>query len=146
MSKKFLCYILLLSISGLVYGAKPEKIPACYGVDNWATQVTTSKMVNDGLLKESDDIFDNGRAIETALLESRKVGMISTPPYPKEALYRQIQKISLKNKDGKLFEIITISNVSDAECSMNGPTMILITPELKILDAGVPYEGEISPD
>lgn len=102
-------------------------------------------MVELGILKDSGDILNNGKAIETKLLESKRLGTITSISPSKETLYRQIQKISLRNSEGKAFEVITISQASDSECSMSMPTSILISPEFKVINEGEPYPGKIDP-
>lgn len=137
-NKTHYALIVTLSLSPAISLAK-EKVPKCYGVNNWATQTSTTLMVNEGLLKDSGDIYSNGKSIKTSLLESKKIGIDKDPEANHANLYRQIQKIELKNQTGKNFELITISEASDLECSMSTPTVILISPELKILSEGDSY-------
>jgi hypothetical protein len=106
----------------------------CYEKDAWATQMTLTTIKNEKLF-DVENIAD----IKTNLLHSKKVGIV---PNTKEVIYRQIQSIDIKTSDNKSFSLLTISDYSDEECSMNTPTIILIYPELRVINFGSSYLEE----
>lgn len=128
----------LLLIVSLAKGEE-NTIPPCYGPANWSATLAVSEMRDQGILKKSDSVLKNSSEIKTSLLEGKKIGVVSDPAYKNSNLYRQIQKIELKNNEGKSFELITISESSDLECSMSSPSIILISPEFKVLNQGDSY-------
>ncbi len=127
------------ALAAPVLGKTTEKQPACYGNDNFATQSALTQMVNTGLIKDFSAIYKDERnpyELKTTLLESQNIGKYSSAAIPEIDIYKQIQKINLRLKDGKAFEILTISEASFAECSLTEPTVILISPTIQILNAG----------
>jgi hypothetical protein len=128
--KKFLILIYLF-ITSTQIGAQAME---CYDKDRWATQITLTTMKNEELLDLS-----NISSIKTDLLQLQKVGSILST---KEIIYRQIQSIDIETVTKQSFKLLTISDVSDEECSMNAPTIILIYPKLKVLKFGNSYLEE----
>lgn len=133
--KKVIAACSLFLLAGIAH-SKEQYIPPCYGPERWSATLAVSHMVNSGILNKEDAVTQNSKEMKTSLLEGRKIGIVSDPEFKNAGLYRQIQKIELKNNKGVKFETITISETSDLECSMTSPTIILISPEVKILNKG----------
>jgi len=140
MKKKFVALSFVLSILNVsVFAQSVGKVPPCYGNENYATQTTLTGMVNAGLIPNSESIYRDEKhaySLKTTLLDSEKVGKYSGPGFPVSDVYRLTQKISVRTKEGKTFDVITISEASFAECSLSDPVIIVIYPELQTLSAG----------
>lgn len=133
--------LVLTSFFGAAQGApaKPsEKMPLCYGPDKWATQVALGHMVDAGLIRDSSSIYrgDTPYSLTTALLDSYKVGVFSGPEFPRSDVYRQIEKFTVKTKEGQLYEVMTITEATFVECSMAHLATVVLTPEFRVLQTG----------
>lgn len=125
---------LSLSVEARIWPWKPSA-PSCDGVKNWATQLTLSSMVEHQLINDSTGV--DLSKLKTTLLESVKVGKFQYEAGEDGVdVYRQIQKVAIITHDGREFEVLTISEVTQAECSMSPPRILLLAPEFKVLDEG----------
>lgn len=142
MKKKFVVALSVVLIDGLNVSAlahSTDKVPPCYGNENYATQSALTEMVNAGLIPSSASIYRDEKhaySLKTALLDSEKIGKYSGPGFPTTDVYRLTQKISVRTKENKAFDVITISEASFAECSLSEPVIIVIYPDLQTLSAG----------
>jgi hypothetical protein len=71
-----------------------------------------------GILKQADLDFT---ATKTERIASEKIG---------QDLYRQIQLVTFRRKDGRTLEAITVSDASSEECSMGNVQIFLISKRL----------------
>ena len=125
---------MILGLSCFSIFAKTEKVPNCYGNENWATQSALTSMVNAGLIKNSD----SEETVKTELLRSEKVGYFKYEKKGKEyPLYSLTQKITLQTKEGNKFEAITFSQATEVECSMSGVDVVVTYPEPKFLSSKI---------
>lgn len=134
-----LALIGLFALPGISLAGDKNGTPPCYGEENFATQTALVQMVNAGLIKNFASIYRDNRQpyhLTTRLLDSEKIGEYATKDFPAATLYRQIQKVDVGTREGKSFEILSISEATSVECSMSGPTTILISPEFKVLSIG----------
>jgi hypothetical protein len=115
-----------------------EKAPPCYGTERWATQTALVAMVNAGMIKDFASIYRDQQPyhLKTTLLESRPIGTVAITGYPPVTVHRQIQRMEVATKDGQHFEVLTISEATKLECSMSGVTVIILSPEYKVLNTG----------
>ncbi|MBP6562551.1 MAG: hypothetical protein KA214_03645 [Neisseriaceae bacterium] len=126
------CMGLSVQASAKVWPWGTAATPACYGESNWATQLTLSSMVANQYIVDSAGV--DFAKLKTTLLESTKVGKYQFAQ--EEDVYRQIQKVSMTTRDGRTFEVLTISEATFTECSMGSPRIILVAPEFKVLERG----------
>ena len=96
----------------------PAKSPDCAGVNGWATQMALVHLKNAGI---ADTNALDLTKIKTKRLASEKIG---------KDLYRQIHHISLTEKSGNVIEVITSNDASNAECSMSGVDVFIISRHL----------------
>jgi hypothetical protein len=94
------------------------KTPDCAGVDSWATQMAFVHLKNAGITDNNAIDFTKTR---TERLASEKTG---------KDVYRQIHHISFTEKSGNVIEVITSNNASNAECSMSGVDVFVISRHL----------------
>jgi hypothetical protein len=111
-----------LSVIFLVILGSPlpalAKSPDCAGVDRWATQMAFVHLKNSGITNNS--ALDLTKT-KTERLASEKIG---------NDLYRQIHHISFTEKSGNVIEVITSNDASNAECSMSGVDVFVISRHL----------------
>ncbi|AKJ30304.1 hypothetical protein [Caldimonas brevitalea] len=142
MGKSTAALALALAGFGLLQNAlaePAEKIPPCYGPKRWATQIALDQMVEAGLIRDVASIYREGDTpyfLKTKLLESKKIGEYTSPGYPPESIYRQIQQFVVKTKEGQSYEVLTISEASPKECSMASLATVVLSPEFRILNTG----------
>jgi hypothetical protein len=122
-------------------GAAPGRTPPCYSNENYATQMALTAMVDAGLIKDPASIYHDKAPyhpyfLKTVLLDSEKVGRYSAAGYPATDVYRQIQKMTVRTRENQAFEVMTISEASFAECSMSAPLVMVLSPEMQVLDKG----------
>lgn len=130
------CFFML---PGVLFAQAKEKTPPCHGEENYATQSALVEMINAGLIKSFASIYTDEKHpyhLKTDLLDSRKIGRFSAKDFPASDVYRQIQRFNVKTKEGQSFEVLTISEATYAECSMGSPTILVISPEYKVLSRG----------
>lgn len=128
-----------------VHAAPSLKTPPCYGTENFATQSALTAMVNAGLIQDFASIYRDEKApyfLKTALLDSVKLGKYSGKNFPPTDIYRQIQKITVRTKEGQLYEVITVSEASFVECSLSEPAVVVISPVFRALGGGASVLGE----
>ncbi len=121
------------------YGNPLQKTPPCYGNENFATQSALTTMVNAGLIPNFASIYrdeKNPYFLKTTLLDSEKVGKYLAKDFPESDVYKQIQKVTVHTKEGKSFEVLTVSETSFVECSLSEPAVMVISPEFHILSSG----------
>ena len=121
------------------YGKSLEKTPPCYGNENFATQSALTAMVNAGLIPNFASIYrdeKNPYFLKTTLLDSEKVGKYAAKDFPESDIYKQIQKVTVRTKEGKSFEVLTMSETSFVECSLSEPAIIVISPKFNVLSTG----------
>jgi hypothetical protein len=106
----------------------------CAGAHNWATQITFVHMKNVKLISSFPDTDDT----KTTLIEQKEIG--AYPESDNITIFRSVQQIDMFHaKDNKTFKIITISDVSNVECSMSSVTTIMIYPEIRVLNIAPSY-------
>jgi len=113
--------------------------PACFGPENYATQVALSELVNANRVEGASAFYKDTMTpygLKTRLIDAKPVGMLSGPGMPATTVYRQIQVIEVRTGQAKEFELLTISEVSVAECSLAAPTVILMHPDYAVLRVG----------
>jgi len=133
-----------LSIAGLLAFAQlaladDSVAPPCYGPENYATQSALVDLVNSGRVADAASIYRDDKTpygLTTALLDAEPVGRFSGPGLPESTVVRQIQKIEVKTRGGDAFVLLTISEVSAAECALSAPTVLLMQPEYVVLRVG----------
>jgi hypothetical protein len=121
------------------YGQSVGKTPPCYGNENNATQTALTAMVNAKMIPGFESIYRDDKKpyfLKTTLLDSEKVGKYSGRDYPATDIYRQVQKMNVRTKENKEFEVMTISETSFVECSMSEPVVIVVSPEFQVLSKG----------
>jgi hypothetical protein len=129
----------LLMLPGILLAQAKGKAPPCYGEENSATQSALVEMVNAGLIKDFASIYIAEKKpyhLKTDLLSSTKIGKYSAKDFPPSDVHRQIQKFEVNTKEGQSFEVLTISEATFVECSMSSPTIIVISPEFRVLNVG----------
>lgn len=113
--------------------------PPCFGPENYATQVALSELVNAHRVEGASAFYTDTMTpygLTTRLIDAKPVGMASGPGMPATTVYRQIQVIEVRTRQAKAFELLTISEVSAAECSLAAPTVILMHPDYAVLRVG----------
>lgn len=122
------------------HAERATKTPACHGAQSYPTQAALTMMVNEKLVPDISSIYreeSTPYSLKTVLLDSKKVGRYGgSKDYPAADVYRQIQKISVGTKERQSFELITVSEVSFVECSLTGPSIIVIAPGFRVLSPG----------
>ncbi|AKJ28336.1 hypothetical protein AAW51_1645 [Caldimonas brevitalea] len=95
-------------------------------------------MVDAGLIRDSASIYrgDTPYFLKTELLDSQKVGVFSGLEFPTSEVYRQIEKFTVKTKEGQSYEVLTVTEVSFVECSMAHLATVLLAPEFRVLKTG----------
>jgi hypothetical protein len=121
------------------FGQPNGKTPPCYGNENNATQSALTAMVNAGLILNFASIYRDEKkpySLKTTLLDSEKIGKYSALDFPSSDVYKQVQKVTIRTKENKSFEVLTISETTFVECSLSEPAIIVVSPELQVLSKG----------
>ncbi len=98
--------------------AAADKHPDCAGVGRWATSMAFVHLKNARLT--DNDLVDFSKT-KTDRLASQRIG---------KDLYRQIHHVVFTEKSGKTIEVITSNDASNAECSMSGVRVFLVSQQL----------------
>ena len=94
------------------------KEPDCASVEGWATTVAFVHLKNAGLTNNESLDFTKTK---TTRLASQKIG---------KDLYRQIHYVVFTEKSGRTIEAITSNDASNAECSMSGVQVFVVSQRL----------------
>jgi hypothetical protein len=132
---------LIACMVGLTFAPKAqsaENPPPCHGTERWATQTALAAMVNAGIIKDFASIYHDQQPyhLKTTLLESTPIGTVSMTGYPPVTVHRQIQRMEVGTKEGKQFQVLTISEATKLECSMSDVTVVILSPEYRVLATG----------
>lgn len=109
--------------------AGERRLPNCAGENNWATNVALTEMKNAGLIAG----FDKLKNVTTTLVEQKTIGAYPDGGGGNIVIYRSVQHIDIQTDDNKTIKALTVSDISDEECSMNSPTIIVIYPQTRVL-------------
>lgn len=115
MNIRFLAAIFVLAASSV---AAAENHPDCAGVRQWATRMAFVHLKNSRLM--DNDLVDFTKT-KTERLASEKIG---------KDLYRQVHHVVFTEKSGKTIEVITSNDASNAECSMSGVRVFVVSQEI----------------
>ncbi len=126
-----ICLLLLLVAIKILTSQYEKVIPNCYNDYNWASQTAEVNLINRGFIEKEEPT-----TITPRLLLSEKIDTMEGMNSNIIDIHRQIQLINIKSDTGKVFELITINKASIEECSLSDPVIILISPEIKVLDFG----------
>lgn len=131
------CFLALLSLS--IHAFAGDAVPPCFGPENYSTQVALTELVNSGRVADSAAFYSSASTpigLKTRLLDSKSLGVLSDVGMSGVKVFRQIQAIEARTLKGVVFELLTISEVSDVECSLAAPTVVLMRPEYAVLRIG----------
>lgn len=124
--------------------AADDAAPRCYGPENYATQSALVQLVNRGHVADMSAVYGDDQTpygLKTRLLDSQPSGHFSGPGLAVADVYRQIQKIEVHTQAGAAFTLLTISEVSAAECALSAPTVVMIAPTYEVLYVGEGVQG-----
>ncbi len=111
---------------GLVLVSSPAlaKEPDCYGPKRWAASMAFATLKNQGITDNEKVDFSKTQAVK---LVSEKIG--KDKDYHDD-LYRQVQSIKFTEKSGNIIEVITISDATKTECSMDGVEVYVVSKHI----------------
>lgn len=92
--------------------------PDCAGVERWATKMAFVHLKNAGLTDSHSVIWEK---TETRRLASEQIGT---------DLYRQVHRVTFTDSSGAKIEVITVNDASNAECSMTGVDVYVVSRHL----------------
>lgn len=126
------------------WGRAEPAVPACFGPDHFATQSALVVLVNRGFVADAAALYRADGTpcdLRVTLLDSEPIGLVSVPGMPPAKVHRQVQKIHVSTCAGEAFELLTIAEVSDVECSLAPVTVLLRMPASAVLQAGQSVPG-----
>jgi hypothetical protein len=107
-------FVLLLSFAATSSWADPK----CDGPNNWAASMAFVHLKNAGL---TDSYKTLHKQISVTRIASQRVG---------KDLYRQVHRVTLPQVGGKAIDVLTVSDASSQECSMDEVEVFVVSQRL----------------
>jgi hypothetical protein len=91
------------------------KTPDCTGPEHWPASIAYTQLKNAGVLSPETVNFDRVRSVRVA---SEKI---------EADLWRQVHRVRFPLKNGKVVQVLTVSDASSEECSMGDVQIYVVS-------------------
>ena len=108
--------IFLAIMIGVIVSTAPAKDPDCSG--GWPTDMTFVHLKNAGITDNDQIDFSKTKTVRLA---SEKIG---------KDLFHQVYDVKYTEKSGRIIEAIAVHDASQAECSMTGVDVFVVSQHL----------------
>ena len=121
---KRLCIILCFLITFSSAAAFASQNPDCGSADGWVDSMAFAALKNAKVTDNDKVDFSKTKIVKVA---SQKIGKDKDDH---SDLYRQVYDVTFTEKSGKRIEVLTVSEATNAECSMGKVDVFVVSKHL----------------